>query len=90
MKFSLLQRFLFQFFLDRDVMLSGQFVEAVFTTVMLLNPLPELRIFCGENLLNVSGTIRHQLSSFEVPDERNFSTACAVGQRAGKCGSART
>lgn len=69
MELSLLQRLLFHFFVGSDLTLSDQFVEAVFTPVVLLNPLPELGIFCGENLLNVSGTIRHQLSSFEVPDE---------------------
>ncbi|HEY2323719.1 MAG TPA: hypothetical protein VGJ82_12745, partial [Thermoanaerobaculia bacterium] len=68
-EFSLLQRLFLHFLVRSDLMLSGQLVEAVFAMVVLLNPLPELGIFCGENLLNVSGTIRHQLSSFEVPDE---------------------
>jgi hypothetical protein len=65
MEFSLLQRFLFDFFICAYLTLRCQFTQAILTTVMLFDPLPELRIFLRENLLNLSGTIRHRFPSFE-------------------------
>jgi hypothetical protein len=74
-EFPLLQRFFLYLFFIADLTLRGQFREAVFAVVMLFNPLLELRIFRGENPLNVSGAIRHRslppLKSYRNAD---FST----------------
>src|SRR5262249_27979076 len=67
MQFPLLQTFLFELFLVRDLTLRRQLVEAILTAMMLFDPLPELGVFLRENLLNVCGAIRHRLSSFMVP-----------------------
>jgi hypothetical protein len=66
----LLQRFLFELFLRADLMLAGEVVEPRFTGVVFFGPLAELGILVLENALNVRGTIRHRLSSFEVPSSR--------------------
>jgi hypothetical protein len=70
MELPLFQRLLFELFFDVDVGLEGQLVESRLTLLMLFGPVPELGILIGENALNVRGTIRHRLSSFEVPSSQ--------------------
>jgi len=65
-KFPLLQRFLLDLLLGCHLVLGGELTQACFALVMLFDPLAELGVLGAENLLNVSGTIRHRSSSFEV------------------------
>jgi phosphatidylserine decarboxylase len=67
LEFSLLQRFLFELFIEGDLVLGYELAEARLACVMLIEPLAELFVFGAENPLNVSDLIRHPLSSFEVP-----------------------
>jgi hypothetical protein len=64
-EFPLLQRLLFDFFVTRDLRFRRQFLETIFTPVMFFDPLPELGVLLRENSLNVSGTIRHRMSSLQ-------------------------
>src|SRR6185436_5223514 len=72
MQLSLLQRLLFQLVVDGHVSLAGQLGQSGLTFVMLFDPLPKLVILTAENLLNIRGTVRHQIFP---PSMYRFATA---------------
>src|SRR5690606_28806173 len=78
----LLQRLFFQLFLGRDLALAGQLVQSLLTSMVLIGPGAKLGVGVGKNLLNVSGTIRHRRSSFEVPIRKGI-LALWMGTQAG-------
>jgi hypothetical protein len=75
----LFQRLLFEFLFARDLILGRELVQTALTSLVLVRPLAKLGIFIGKNALNVSGTIRHRLSSFEVPIREKILALCLPG-----------